>query len=78
MASETTLNEIIASAKEDEYVSTTTSLVQVEYGMNHLLGLWDGFADSSDYYKETFAGMKEVSHAFADSICHVMECGVIQ
>jgi hypothetical protein len=49
-------------------LARSTSFIQVEYGKNELLALWDAFVDSSDDFDLDFKSRKHICKEFARAL----------
>jgi len=67
-ATDITFEQMLRGARNNPELGVPASYMQVEYGMSELQACWDGFADTSDSYDQTFKSRKEIYMEFASAL----------
>jgi hypothetical protein len=72
-ASKCTFNDMMIAAIGNLQLGTSTSFIQVEFGLAELETCWSGFVDSSDHFGLDFTSKKHVFNEFASALSDYIE-----
>jgi hypothetical protein len=65
--------QMMTQAAGNPELAKATSFMQVEYGIDDLRASWDGFVDTSKYYKVEFKTRKHLCERFAETLADYID-----
>ncbi len=73
--SQITLDDIRALASGMPDLALALSFVQVEEGLDELVGMWDGFQDANNFFEQTFDDKRDCAVQFGIALRELLQFG---